>query len=236
MSKLLYMDDAYLKECDATITKISDSKYVVLDQTVFYPKGGGQLNDVGDMTRKGEVFNVMNVGKSFGEISHEVDREGLRIRDTLHCQIDWNRRYRMMRSHTAAHVLIAVLCNKTNALVTGNELTMEKSRFDFNLEIFDRDLFMECIDKANQLFKKDVPVKTYTLPREEALKIPGVIKMAEALPPQVSELRIVEIEGVDKQADAGTHVRSLREVGQIEFLKAENKGRNNRRVYYRLLP
>lgn len=235
MSKLLYMDDAYLKECDATITKISDSKYIVLDQTVFYPKGGGQLNDVGDMTRKSEVFNVMNVGKSLGEISHEVNREGLRISDTLHCRIDWDRRYRMMRSHTAAHVLITVLCNKTNALVTGNELTMEKSRFDFNLENFDRDLFMECIDKANQLFKKDVPVKTYTLPREEALKIPGVVKMAEALPPQVSELRLVEIEGVDKQADAGTHVQSLREVGQIEFLKAENKGRNNRRVYYRLL-
>jgi len=235
MSKLLYMDDPYQKECDAIITGMSASKHVVLDQTVFYPRGGGQLNDVGAMTRKGEVFNVLYVGKASGEISHEVDREGLRIGDTLHCRIDWDRRYRMMRSHTAAHVLITVLCNKTNALVTGNELTMEKSRFDFNLENFDRDLFMECIDEANLLFKKDVPVRTYTLRREEALKIPGVVKMAEALPPQVSELRIVEIEGVDKQADAGTHVGSLREVGQIEFLKAENKGRNNRRVYYRLL-
>ena len=230
------MEDPYLKECDATITNVSDSKYIVLDQTVFYPKGGGQINDVGDMTRDDDVFNVVYVGKFSGEVSHEVDRPGLKVGDRVHCKIDWDRRYRMMRSHTAAHVLITILCNKTNALVTGNELTLEKSRFDFNLENFDRDIFMSCIDEANEIFKKDVPVKTYELPREEALKIPGMVKMAEALPPQVSKLRIVEIEGIDKQADGGTHVRNLREVGQIEFLKAENKGKNNRRVYYRILP
>lgn len=236
MVRLLYLDDTYLKECDAIVTNVSDSKYVALDQTVFYPKGGGQINDVGEMTRDGEVFNVVYVGKFSGEVSHEVDRPGLKVSDRVHCRIDWDRRYRMMRSHTAAHVLITILCNKTNALVTGNELILEKSRFDFNLENFDRDIFMSCIDEANEIFKKDIPVKTYELPREEALKIPGMIKMAEALPPQVSELRIVEIEGIDKQADGGTHVRNLREVGQIEFLKAENKGKNNRRVYYRILP
>ena len=230
------MEDPYLKECDATITNLSDSKYVVLDQTVFYPKGGGQINDVGEMARNGEVFNVVYVGKFSGEVSHEVDRLGLKVGDRVHCKIDWDRRYKMMRSHTAAHVLITILCNKTNALVTGNELTLEKSRFDFNLENFDRDIFMNCIDEANEIFKKDIPVKTYELPREEALKIPGMVKMAEALPPQVSELRIVEIEGIDKQADGGTHVRNLKEVGRIEFLKAENKGKNNRRVYYRILP
>jgi misacylated tRNA(Ala) deacylase len=233
---LLYLDDTYLKECDATVTTVSDSKYIILDQTVFYPKGGGQINDVGEMTRDGEVFNVVYVGKFSGEVSHEVDRPGLKVDDRVCCKIDWNRRYKMMRSHTAAHVLITILCNKTNALVTGNELTLEKSRFDFNLENFDRDTFMSCIDEANEIFKKDVPVKTYELPREEALKIPGMVKMAEALPPQVSKLRIVEIEGIDKQADGGTHIRNLREVGQIEFLKAENKGKNNRRVYYRILP
>ena len=84
--------------------------------------------------------------------------------------------------------------------------------------------------------KKNMPVKTYELPREEALKIPGVVKMAEALPPQISKLRIVEIEGFDRQADGGTHVKNLNEVGQIEFMKAENKGKNNRRVYYRIVP
>jgi misacylated tRNA(Ala) deacylase len=233
---MLCLQDPYLKECDATITGVNDSKYVILDQTVFYPKGGGQINDTGEITRDSESFSVVYVGRFSGEVSHEVDRPGLRTGEIVHCKIDWDRRYKMMRSHTAAHVLISVLCRRTNALVTGNELTLEKSRFDFNLDNFDRDVFMSCIDEANEILRKNIPVKAYELPRDEALKIPGMIKMAEALPPQVSELRIVEIEGIDKQADGGTHVRNLLEVGQIEFLKAENKGKNNRRVYYRILP
>jgi Ser-tRNA(Ala) deacylase AlaX len=236
VTKLLYLEDPYLKECEATVTRVSDSKYVILDQTIFYPKSGGQLNDIGKMMKGSDLFNVTYVGKFSGETSHEIDRLGLDVDDKVHCRLDWDRRYRMMRSHTAAHVLITILCNKTDALVTGNELTLEKTRFDFSLENFDREIFMSCIGEANQLFKKDIPVKTYELPREEALSIPGVVKMAEALPPQISRLRIVEIEGVDKQADGGTHVRNLREIGQIEFLKAENKGKNNRRVYYKIVP
>ncbi|MBS7622570.1 alanyl-tRNA editing protein [Candidatus Bathyarchaeota archaeon] len=236
MTRLLCLSDPYLKECDATITGVNDSKYVILDQTVFYPKGGGQMNDTGEITREGEVFNVVYVGRFSGEVSHEVDRPGLRAGDIVHCKINWDRRYRMMRSHTAAHVLISVLCRKTNALVTGNELTLEKSRFDFNLDNFDRDVFMSCINEVNEILRKSIPVKAYELRREEALKIPGMVKMAEALPPQVSELRIIEIEGIDIQADGGTHVRNLLEVGRIEFLKAENKGKNNRRIYYRILP
>jgi len=121
-------------------------------------------------------------------------------------------------------------------LVTGNQIELEKVRFDFNLENFDRETFQNLIAKTNELFKQDIPVTWYELPREEALKIPGIIKMAEAFPPDVARLRIVEIVGVDKQADGGPHVRNLREVGQIEFLKAENKGKNNRRVYFRLVP
>jgi len=236
VTKLLYLEDPYLKECDATVTKVSDSKYVILDQTVFYPKSGGQLNDIGEIMKGSDVFNVTYVGKFSGETSHEIDGLGLNAGDKVHCRLDWNRRYRMMRSHTAAHVLITILCNKTDALVTGNELTLEKTRFDFSLENFDREIFMSCIEEANNLLKKDIAVKTYELPREEALSIPGVVKMAEAFPPQISRLRIVEIEDVDKQADGGTHVRNLREIGQIEFLKAENKGKNNRRVYYKIVP
>ena len=141
-----------------------------------------------------------------------------------------------MRSHTAAHVFASLLCNGTGALVTGNELSTEKIRFDFSLENLNRELIKKYVDKANDLFRQDIPVKTYWLPREEALKIPGVIKMAEAFPPSLPKLRIVEIVGVDKQADGGTHVRNLREVGRIEFLKAVNKGRNNKRVYFRIVP
>lgn len=112
---------------------------------------------------------------------------------------------------------------------------MDKIRFDFSLQNFDREIFHKIIAEANELFKKDIPIQCYELPREEAMKIPGIVKMAEAFPPLVKTLRIVEIVGIDKQADGGTHVKNLREVGQIEFLNAENKGKNNRRAYYRLL-
>jgi misacylated tRNA(Ala) deacylase len=125
-----------------------------------------------------------------------------------------------------------MLCNGTGALVTGNQLDVDKVRFDFSLERFEPQVLEEYVAKANELFRTDAPVKWYELPRDEALKIPGVVKMAEAFPPNIPRLRIVEIVNVDRQADGGTHVRSLREVGQIEVLKTENKGKNNRRVYF----
>ena len=236
MAKALYLEDSYLKECDATVVSVTNGKYVVLDQTIFYPKGGGQPWDTGRIIRNGETYNVVYVGKFSGEISHEVDRSGLKVGDRVHCVLDWERRYKLMRSHTAAHVFASLLCSETGALVTGNELGIEKIRFDFSLENLNRELIKKYVDKANELFKKDIPVKTYWLPREEALKIPGVIKMAEAFPPDIPELRIVEIVGVDKQADGGTHVRNLKEVGRIEFIKAVNKGKNNKRVYFKIVP
>lgn len=234
MTKALYLEDSYLRECDATVVKVTDGRYIVLDQTVFYPKGGGQLWDTGKMIRGDDVFNVIYVGKFGGEISHEVDREGLRVGDRVHCVIDWDRRYKFMRSHTAAHVFASLICNETGALVTGNQIEEDKVRFDFSLERLDRELIMRYVEKANELFKKDIPVIWYELPREEALKIPGIIKMAEAFPPDVPSLRIVEIVGVDKQADGGTHVRNLREVGRIRLLKLESKGKLNKRVYFTL--
>jgi len=236
LTRALYLEDSYLKECDATVVSVKNGKYVILDQTIFYPKGGGQPWDTGKMIRNGEVFNVVYVGKFSGEISHEVDHAGLKPGDRVHCVLDWERRYRLMRSHTAAHVFASLICNETGALVTGNELGLDKIRFDFSLEGLNRELILKYVEKANELFKKDIPVRAYWLPREEALKIPGVIKMAKALPPNIPKLRIVEIVGVDKQADGGTHVKNLREVGQIEFLKAVNKGKKNKRVYFRIVP
>lgn len=234
MAKALYLEDSYLKECDATVISVKEGKYVVLDQTIFYPKGGGQPWDTGQILNQNEAYNVVYVGKFSGEISHEVDRAGLKEGDKVHCILNWERRYKLMRSHTAAHVFASLLCTETGALVTGNQLEEDKIRFDFSLEKFDREILETYIKKANELFKKDIPVKWYELPREEALKIPGVIKMAEAYPPDIPKLRIVEIVGVDKQADGGTHVKNLKEVGQIKLLKMENKGKNNRRVYFTL--
>ncbi len=140
-----------------------------------------------------------------------------------------------MRSHTAAHMFASLLCKGTGALITGNQLEEDKVRFDFSLEKYDREILNTYIHESNALFKKNIPVKWYELPKEEALKIPGIVKMAKALPPDIPKLRIVEIVGLDKQADGGTHVKNLKEVGQIELLKTQNKGKNNRRVYFTIV-
>jgi misacylated tRNA(Ala) deacylase len=231
---MLYLEDSYMRECNATVVSVKDDKYVSLDQTGFYPKGGGQPHDTGRIIRGDEVFNVVFVGKFSGEVSHEVDHPGLKAGDTVHCVLDWDRRYKLMRSHTAAHLFASMLCVGTGALVTGNQLEVDKVRFDFSLEKFDPEILEEYLDKANALLRTDTPVRWYELPREEALKIPGIVKMAEAFPPEIPRLRIVEIVGLDKQADGGTHVRNLNEVGQIKVLKTENKGKNNRRIYFTL--
>jgi misacylated tRNA(Ala) deacylase len=234
MTKALFLVDSYLKESPATVVSVKDGKFVTLDQTIFYAKGGGQPNDTGMIIKGSEVFNVVYVGKFSGEISHEVEREGLQVGDIVSCVLNWERRYKLMRSHTAAHVLTAVLNKGTGALITGNQLEEDHVRFDFSLEKFDKTLLEEYLAKANELFTKDIDVNWYELPREEALKIPGIVKMAEAFPPEVPYLRIVEIVGLDRQADGGTHVRNLKEIGKVELLKTENKGKNNRRIYFRL--
>lgn len=232
MTKALYLKDSYLKECDATVVSVKDRKFVVLDQTIFYPRGGGQPWDTGKIVRDNDIFNVFYVGKFSGAISHEVDRPGLKEGNKVHCILNWQRRYKLMRSHTAAHVFASLLCNETGTLITGNQLGEDKIRFDFSLEEYNREILERYIDKTNQLLGRNIPVKWYELPKEEAMKIPGVVKMAEAFPPDIPSLRIVEIAGVDKQADGGTHVRNLKEVGHIKLLKTENKGKNNRRVYF----
>ena len=234
MTKALYLVDSYLKEADANVVSVKDSKYVVLDQTIFYPNGGGQPFDTGKILRDGIDFGVVYVGKFSGEISHEVDHAGLQAGDRVHLVLNWERRYKLMRSHTAAHIVASLLNQGTGALITGNQLDIDHIRFDFNLEKFDREILEAYLEKANKLFGTDVPVKWYELPREEAMKIPGVVKMAGAFPPDLPSLRIVEIVGIDKQADGGTHVRNLFEVGQVQFLKTENKGKSNRRIYFKL--
>jgi misacylated tRNA(Ala) deacylase len=231
----LYLQDCYARECDSAVVSVKDGKYVVLDRTLFYPKGGGVDHDTGKLVRGEDEFPVVYVGKFSGQISHEVEGAGLGEGDRVRCVLDWDRRHKLMRNHTASHTLISVLCSETGALVTGNDVGVERTRFDFNLESFDRQVFQDYIDRANELFGRNIPVRIYELPREEAMEIPGVVKLASALPPEVENLRIVEIEGVDKQADGGCHVRNLNEVGRIEFIKADNKGKNNRRVYFKVV-
>lgn len=233
MTELIYMNDCYAKEFDAVVKKV-DGKFVMLDKTAFYPQGGGQPSDTGKLVKDGEEYKVVFAKKMGSDVSHEVDKEGLKEGDAVHCVLDWDKRYLLMRMHTAAHILSEIFHKETGALITGNQLNVDKSRIDFSLENFDREKINEYVAKANEIVQKDLPIKIYTLPRDEAMKIPSVTKLANVLPPAVKELRIVEIEGFDKQADGGTHVKSTKEVGDMEVVSAENKGKNNRRVYFKL--
>ncbi len=235
MTDALYLKDSYLRECEAKVESIT-GKEIVLDRTTFYPRGGGQPGDMGKLISASE-FRVLNTLKKDGNIIHELESEaGLAVGDSVRCVLDWDRRYKLMRMHTAAHVLGSMMFNELGAKITGNQLEVDKTRFDFNLEEFDRVKFDAAVAKANEALSKSVELSIYSLPREEAMKIPGVVKLAGALPPSISELRIVEIPGVDIQADGGTHVHNLSEVGRIEIMKLENKGKENRRIYFTLMP
>ncbi len=235
MSDALYLADSYMSECDSIVESVS-GREVVLDRTVFYPRGGGQPCDTGKLvTAAGKEFRVAAVSKKEGKIFHELELPAeLAAGDRVRCVIDWERRYRLMRMHTAAHVLGSEMHRLLGVLITGNQLEGDKARFDFNMADFDRAKFEEVVRKANLDLSTGAVLKVYSLPRDEAMRIPGVVKLAGALPPSISVLRIVEIPGIDVQADGGTHVRSLTEVGKIEIIKMENKGKDNRRIYFTL--
>ncbi|RLE39218.1 alanyl-tRNA editing protein AlaX [Candidatus Woesearchaeota archaeon] len=239
MTRALYLDDCYLKEFDAKVVNVENGKFVVLDQTCFYPTGGGQLHDEGILVRKFDCreFKVVYVNKSGDEISHEIENlEGAKLKegDEVFGVLDWKRRYKLMRAHTAAHIYSEIIHRNTNALITGNQLGLDKIRIDFNTEKFDKEKLKGFIEEANKIVKQDLPIKVYYLSREEADRIPGVSKLAKGLSSSISKVRIVEIEGFDIQADGGTHVCRTGEVGKLEFLSAENKGKDNRRIYFRL--
>ena len=231
MTELLYMKDSYVQDFEATVTRV-EGKIVVLDRTAFYPQGGGVPDDRGKIVHGDKTYYVRLVKKMGDVVIHEVDELGLQAGDKIHCWLDWDRRYKLMRGHTAAHIMSAVVHRETGALITGNQIDLDRIRIDFDLEAFDREKLAEYCAKANQEIAKCQPVTTEFLPREQAMKIPDVVKLAGVLPPAVKELRIVRIGDVDVQADGGPHVANTSEVGSIEIIGAENKGKNNRRVYF----
>ncbi len=235
MAEALYMDDSYLKEFDAKVMSVKDGKFVVLDRTAFYPNAGGQPYDTGKMIKDGEEFPVVFVGKFSGQISHEVAKEGLKEGDVVHCIIDWDRRYRLMKMHTTAHIISTIINRETGALITGNQLGLEKSRIDFNLENFDRDAFAKYIEMANKVISRNLDVTVSYMPRAEVEADPKLCKLAKGLPPGVETLRMVKIGDVDIQPDGGTHVKNTSEIGKVELVKLENKGKNNRRLYFTIV-
>ncbi|MCS6787990.1 MAG: alanyl-tRNA editing protein [Aigarchaeota archaeon] len=234
-TELLYLDDSYLREFEAEVIGVSEGG-AVLDATAFHPTGGGLVSDVGELRHGSGVALVREV--RFGEdgVVHlcegELPRPGERVRGVL----DWERRYRVMRAHTALHALSAVVARETGALVTGNQVSHGECRVDFALESLDRDLLRRLVDLTNSVLSEGRPVKVRWMSREEALRIPGITKLADRLPPDVPVLRVVEIEGVDLQADGGPHVANTRECGEIEVLGFESKGKRNKRLYFRVVP
>jgi Ser-tRNA(Ala) deacylase AlaX len=231
MTRKLFWDDAYLKEADATVTGMQ-ANGVMLDGTIFNPRGGGLVSDLGTV----EGLPLAEVVKSGDEIFHLFAAPApFSVGQRVRCVLDWERRYRVMRMHTATHILSNVVNTQTGALITGNSVAPDESRVDFSLDDFDKGRMEEYVAKVNEVIGRDLRVRSYFLRREEALAIPGMVKLAQAAPPEASELRIVEIGDFDRQADGGVHVARTGEIGAVRFVRADNKGRSNRRVYFSLV-
>ncbi len=238
MTELLYQHDSYLREFRARVVKVKDNG-VILDRTAFHPRSGGVDHDVGELISGGRVYEVVEVlfDREEGGVLHKVKSvEGLEEGAEVTGRINWERRYRLMRLHTAAHIISAVMYRKYGALITGGHVGPEYAKDDFNLEEFRREIFEDVVNEANKVVREGIEVKIYWLSREEALKIPGVVKLAQRMPPSISRLRIVEIPGVDIQADGGPHVKNTAEIGEIVLLKIENRGKRRKRMYYMVKP
>ena len=231
----LYLKDCYLKEFDAVVESVKDNKYVVLDKTAFYPNSGGQPSDTGVLIHNDKEYPIAFVGKFNGVISHEVSVPGLSQGDSIKGIIDWDKRYNFMKCHTASHILSAIIHNENGAQISGNQIGKEKTRIDFSLEDFDRELIKSYEAKVNEVIDRKLPVEIDIMPRDEAFKIPSVVKLKDAFPPDISEIRVITIPDIDKQACGGTHVANTDEIPHIEIVKVENKGKNNRRIHFKFV-
>ncbi|AKB75289.1 Ser-tRNA(Ala) deacylase [Methanosarcina lacustris Z-7289] len=244
MTEALYFLDCYLREFEATVEKVTDDKYVVLDRTAFYPESGGQPNDTGKLVRDGDgaEFEVVYVGKFNGDISHEIAQavenaaSNLKVGDRVKGVIDWDRRYKHMRMHTATHVIANVIEKEAGAQITGNQLGLDQSRVDFSLEAFDRDKFAEYEKIANEVIAQNHPVNFYLVSRKEAEeKLSRLTTLAKGFSEEIKEVRLVEIEGVTIEACGGSHLKNTGEIKGIKIEKLQNKGKSNRRMYFTLL-
>jgi len=218
----------YMKEFEAKVVT-SEGNRVVLDQTAFNPRGGGLVSDVGTLNG----LRVMEVVKEEEEIVHLIEQPTtMKGGEAVHGELEWIRRYRIMRMHTAAHILSAVVNRETGALITGNQIAPHESRVDLSLDQFDREKLAHYIELVNGVVRRAVDVETLFMRREQVLATPGLVKLAAASPPAVEMLRIVKIGDVDAQADGGVHVRNSKEIGKVVGLRTENKGKSNRRLYF----
>ncbi|MEK7277209.1 MAG: alanyl-tRNA editing protein [Chloroflexota bacterium] len=230
MTDPLYHTDAYLKEFDAIVAAV-DGGAVALDRTAFYPGGGGQPNDVGTLTADGRSWAVTKVRKSGAEVWHEIEGEPPPVGTPVRGALDWDRRYRLMRTHTAMHILCGVIFRDYGASVTGGNMEPLKGRMDFEFETMRLELVKEIEAKVNVEVAAARPTRVKILPRAEAFAIPDLIRTKiNLLPDGIAEVRTVEIVGLDLQADGGTHVANTSEVGQIRVVDYKSKGKINKRI------
>lgn len=235
MTKLLYQTDSYLQSFEGQVVALDEeNRGIVLDQTAFYPGGGGQPADLGTLSSSQAVYPIVRIKKAGDQVFHIVGGEAPlpAVGEILLGKIDWERRYQLMRTHTALHVLCGVVFRDYGASVTGGDMDPLKGRMDFEFETMQKELVAEIQAAVNREVAAAHPIRVAILPREEAFQIPDLIRTKiNLLPEGIPQVRVVEIVGLDLQADGGTHVHNTSEVGQIRVVDYKSKGKINKRIY-----
>ena len=237
-TELLFQHDSSARMVVATVEAVEpESRRVALDRTVFYPGGGGQPSDIGTVTRPadGATWPVIAVAKDGSVVWHELGGNDPlpAVGDLVRGELDWERRYRLMRMHTALHVLCGVVFRDYGALVTGGNMGPDRARMDFEMDSaeFTPERVAEIERRANEELRAGREVRVRILPRAEAFQIPDLIRTKiNLLPEGISEVRTVEIVGLDLQADGGTHVANTHEVGTLRVVGTRSKGKANKRL------
>jgi misacylated tRNA(Ala) deacylase len=231
MTELLFLRDAYLREFDATVTAVDpDGQRVALDRTAFYYTSGGQPHDIGMLG----LLGVTEVRKEGDTVWHTVggdDADLPAVGDTIHGEIDWERRHKLMRTHTALHILCGVIWNEWSTPVTGGNMEPLSARMDFEFDPLPEGFKASVERLVNDEIAADRPIEISFLPRAVALADDDLIRTkVNLIPESVTEIRVVDIVGLDKQADGGTHVARTGEVGTVRVVKTESKGKGNKRL------
>ena len=227
VTELLYLRDAYATHFTATVTAVREGA-IALDRTLFYPTGGGQPHDTGNLAG----LTVSDVRKEGLDVWHTVGEGALpAVGDTVDGVVDWDRRHQLMRTHTALHVLCGVIWNEWHVPVIGGNMEPLAARMDFEFDPLPEGFAVRIEELVNGALAADHPIEVGFLPRDTAVHDADLIRTKVSLIPEsVTEIRVVDIVGLDKQADGGTHVRSTAEVGRLRVLKLESKGKGNKRV------
>jgi len=232
MTDLLFHKDSYLQSTNATVIKIVEDNGIVLDRTVFYPGGGGQPHDLGVISIGNQDVAVTKVQTVKGEVIHWVeDNHGITTGQSVTAEIDWDRRYTLMRTHTALHILCGVVWRDYKAQVTGGDMQPGTARMDFEFENMTAEFAEQIEDTINREVNDNRTIEVNFLTREQANQVPDLIRTKiNLLPEAISEIRTIDISGLDLQADGGTHVKNTSEVGFIKVTGHESKGRINKRL------